>query len=73
MTGQQTLIARAALGVVASASTFAVLSNPRIQCLTGTRFDRAVTAAFLLSRIGFFAIVFLVLGLVPRDDIPAYY
>ena len=73
MTGQQTLIARAALGVVASASTFAVLSNPRIQCLTGTRFDRAVTAAFLLSRIGFFAIVFLVLGLVPRGDIPAYY
>jgi hypothetical protein len=73
LTGLQTLIARAALGVVAAVSTFAVLSNPRIQRLTGPRFDRVVTVAFLLSRIGLFAIVFLVLRLTPRGDIPAYY
>ena len=73
MTGQQTLIARGALGVVAGASSFAIVSNPRIQRLTCPRFDRFVTAAFLLSRIGLFAIVFLALRLAPRGDIPAYY
>ncbi|WP_035349510.1 hypothetical protein [Edaphobacter aggregans] len=73
MTGQQTLIARAALGVLAGASSFAALSSPRLQRLTAPRFDRVVTAAFLVSRLGLFSIIFLVFRLTPRGDIPAYY
>jgi hypothetical protein len=73
LTGQQTLIARKALGVVVGATTLAVLSSPRLQHLTWPSFSRAVTAAFLLSRISLFSILFLVLGLAPRGDIPSYY
>ena len=73
MTGQQSLIARGALGVVAGAASLGVVYSPRLQRLTAPRFDRIVTAAFFLSRLGLFSLVFLVLRISPRGDIPAYY
>jgi hypothetical protein len=73
LTGQQTLIARAVLGIVAGAASVAAVYNPRLRRLSAPRFDRIVTATFVLSRLGLFSLVFLVFRIAPRGDIPAYY
>jgi hypothetical protein len=73
LTGQQTLIARGALGFIAGAASLAAVYNPRVRELAIPRFDRLVTAAFVISRLGLFGLIFLVLRIAPRGDIPAYY
>jgi len=73
LTGQQTLIARGALGVLAGAASLAAVYNPRLRQLARPRFDRLVIAAFAVSRLGLFALIFLILRIAPRGDIPAYY
>jgi len=73
LTGQETLIARGALGVFAGAASLAAVYNPRLRQLASPRFDRLVIGSFALSRLGFFGLIFLVLRIAPRGDIPAYY
>jgi hypothetical protein len=73
MTGQQTLIARAALGLAAGAATLCIASLSRLRSLPTRRFDRILYAALAVSRLGLFSIIFLVRGVAPRGDIPAYY
>lgn len=73
MTGQQTLIARGALGVIAGAASIAAVYSPRLRQLTTPRFDRFITTAFIASRLGLFSLVFLILRVAPRGDVPAYY
>jgi hypothetical protein len=73
LTGQQTLIARGALGVLAGVASFAAVYNPRLRELASAPFDRLVTVAFVISRLGLFGLIFLVFRIAPRGDIPAYY
>lgn len=73
MTGQQTLIARAALGVFAGAASIAACSNGSLRRLPAARFDRLAIAGFVLTRLGLFGLIFFVLHIPPRGDIPAYY
>jgi hypothetical protein len=37
------------------------------------RFDRTVFSLIAATRLGLFALIFLVLGIAPRGDVPAYY
>jgi hypothetical protein len=73
MTGQQTLLARAVLGLVAGGVAVWLGSSRRLRSLARPRFDRTIYTAFAASRLGLFALVFLVLRMVPRGDVPAYY
>lgn len=73
MTGYQSLIARAALGVGAAAVSIGVISSARLYSLPQRRFDRLITAAFLVSRLAVFFGVFFVLHIPPRGDIPSFY
>lgn len=73
MTGQQTLFARIALGLVAGSASILLALWPRLQSISRGRFDRALFAAFAVSRLGLFALIFLVLRIPPRGDVPAYY
>jgi hypothetical protein len=73
VTGYQTFIARGVLGVFAGvASTLACsLAYPRR--LSKSTFDRSITLAFATSRLGIFGLIFFLLRLPPRGDVPAYY
>jgi Glycosyltransferase family 87 len=73
LTGQQTLIARTAIGALAGVASLAACSSARLRQLPARNFDRFVSSAFVLSRLLFFALIFLVLRIAPRGDIPAYY
>ena len=73
MTGSQTLLARAALGVVAALGSLALVSFRPFQQRSRSSFDRAVVTAFVVSRLGFFCVLFLWIGAAPRGDVPAYY
>jgi hypothetical protein len=59
--------------IVAGTASLAAVFSPRLLRLTAPRFDCIITAAFLLSRLGLFSVVFLVLRIAHRGDIPAYY
>ena len=73
MTGQQTLIARVALGAVAGVVGVVLALLPRLRAVSGRQFDRALFAAFSISRLGIFALVFLVFRIAPRGDVLGYY
>lgn len=73
MTGQQTLIARAALGVFAGAASVVACSSLALRRLSNSRFDRMAILAFIVTRLGLFGLIFFVLHIPPRGDIPAYY
>lgn len=73
MTGQQTLFARIALGLLAAALSVFLSSWPRLRVLENRRFDRMIYAAFAMSRLGLFGMVFLVWHTAPRGDVPSYY
>ena len=73
MTGQQTLLARVAIGLVAAAVCVLLVSSSRLKALPQRRFDRLLYGAFAFSRLGIFGLVFLVLRIAPRGDVPAYY
>lgn len=72
MTGLQTLAARSALGVVAAVAGIILSSRP-MDGLSRGEFRRLLCSAFVLTRLGLFGIVFLVFGVAPRGDVPAYY
>jgi hypothetical protein len=72
LTGSQTLIARAALAVVAGTVSLAA-TNSRFAALPRKTFDHLVLAAFILSRLGLYLTVFFILHLLPRGDITAFY
>jgi hypothetical protein len=73
MTGEQTLLARATLGLAAGGITVWLGSSRRLRSPPRQRFDRTLYTAFAASRLGIFALVFLALRTVPRGDVPAYY
>ena len=73
MTGQQTLLARVAVGLVGAGASLVLASVPRLRSLPQKHFDRLLFGAFAISRLGIFAVAFLVLRIAPRGDVPAYY
>jgi hypothetical protein len=73
MTGSQTLLARAALGVVAALGSIALVRVRSLQEWSRPRFDRAVWAALVASRLGLFCVLFLWIGAAPRGDVPTFY
>src|SRR5271163_1088645 len=76
MTGSQTLLARAALGVVAALGSVLLVSFKSLRSLQERprpSFDRRVIAALVVSRLGLFCVLFLWLGAAPRGDVPSYY
>ncbi len=73
MTGTQTLVARAALGAAGALASIALTGWQRLRDLPARTFDYGITAVFALSRVGLFVLIFAVLHLAPRGDIPAFY
>ncbi len=73
MTGTQTLEARAVLGLVFGGASLALLFIRRLFTLTEQAFDRALLATYAVSRLALFGLVFVVLHIPPRGDIPSYY
>jgi hypothetical protein len=73
MTGSQTLIARVAIGAVAALASVLLAQWPKLRTISRVRFDRMVFGLFAISRLGLFALIFLVLKIAPRGDVPAYY
>jgi hypothetical protein len=72
MTGEQTLIGRAAVGVaMAACSLVGWRLAPRIT-LDRDRFCRRLLLVYALSRLALFALAFLVFHLEPRGDIHEY-
>ena len=73
MTGTQTLLARSALGFLLAPLGMWLASTTRFQRLSPQTFDRLVTGALIATRLGFFLLLYKILHLAPRGDIPAYY
>jgi hypothetical protein len=73
MTGSQALTARIALGIVAALASVLLTLWPRLRTLSKESFDRMVFGLFALSRLGLFALIFLVFRIAPRGDVPGYY
>ena len=73
MTGQQTLYARIALGLAGGLASGVLTSWPRLRSIPARQFDRAIFATFAMSRLGLFALIFLVLQIAPRGDVLGYY
>jgi hypothetical protein len=73
LTGNQTLLARAAIGIAAGAATLAIVSNHRLRAVSPKQFDRMLTTVFAASRIVFFVGIFIILHIAPRGDIPVLY
>jgi hypothetical protein len=73
MTGSQTLIARVGLGGAAAVAGLVLVSLRRLREMPQARFDRMLFAAFAVSRLGLFGVVFLLLKIAPRGDVPAFY
>jgi hypothetical protein len=73
MTATQTLLARAALGVVTASAGCVAVFVDRFRHGTARTFDRWANTVFLISRFGLYGLLFVVMRLAPRGDIPAYY
>ena len=73
MTGNQALIARSTLSVVAGVIGIAAISSTRLRTLPRRSFDRLLLIAFIVSRLATYLGVFFLLRLQPRGDIPAFY
>ncbi len=73
MTGYQSLIARAALGVAAAAASIGLVFSARLYSLPQRTFDRFVTVAFFVSRLAVYFGVFFIFHIPPRGDIPSFY
>jgi hypothetical protein len=73
MTGTSTLVARAALGIAGGLASFVAASSSRLRSGPASKFDRWIMAVYAASRLVLFAVVFLVLRIAPRGDIPSYY
>ena len=73
MTGLQVLASRAALGLIAGGSSLALSRVPRLYTGPAARFDQLLVAALAASRLALFALVFLVVRIPARGDVPVYY
>ena len=73
MTSLETLVARLVLGVAAGIAGVVLSSLPAIHRPGSAAFRRLANAAFLVSRLGGFALLFLVFRVAPRGDIPSFY
>jgi len=73
MTGSQTLLSRAALGVVAALGSVLLLSFASLQEWSRRSFDRTGIAMLIVSRLGLFCVLFLCFGAAPRGDVPSFY
>lgn len=73
MTGIQSLEARTALGGVVATISYFLASSRWIHRGTQKSFDRAVNLAFIASRFGLFFLVYFVLHLAVRGDVPTFY
>ncbi len=51
----------------------AVISSNRLRAMSPRKFDRVLTTTFAASRIGFFVVIFIVLRIAPRGDVPVLY
>ena len=73
MTGLQVLASRAALGLVAGGASLAVSRIARLYSGPAARFDRLLVAALAASRLALFTLVFLLLRIPARGDVPVFY
>ncbi len=51
----------------------AACSNGTLRRMAAPRFDRLAILSFLVTRLGLFGLIFFVLHIPPRGDVPAYY
>lgn len=72
MTGEQSLMARAALGVVAGVVGVIAVQNRRLHELPRQTFERLMTVTFAVSRVALWLLVFVILRIAPRGDISIY-
>ncbi len=73
MTGVQTFEARAVLGTVGAVATVAAVRWQPAYRAVPRRFDRAYLAVFAAVRLLLFTLVFVVLRLPVRGDLPSFY
>jgi hypothetical protein len=73
MTPEQSFYARGGLGVVCVVAGVVSLAIDRFRQGSSRTFNRYSTLALVVSRACIFVLVFLVLRIPPRGDIPAYY
>lgn len=73
MTGIQSLEARTALGGLFAIASYIAASGRWIHRGTQKSFDRAVNLAFIASRLGLYILVYFILHLGVRGDIPGFY
>ena len=73
MTGVQTFEARAALGTVAAIATVAAYHWQAAYRASSSSFNRAYLAVFAAVRLLLFSLIFLVLRLPVRGDLPSFY
>jgi hypothetical protein len=72
VTHSQALLSRCALAAAASAGCIVLLSVKKLRELPRSNFNRIFRTAFVISRLGVFALVFLVLHIAPRGDLNIY-
>ena len=73
MTSAQSFVARIALSVPGAMATIALPAVSRFYRGTTRRFDRLLLICFAVSRLALFALVFGVLHIDARGDIPGFY
>jgi Glycosyltransferase family 87 len=73
MTGVQSLIARAALGSTAAIACAVAISSRNLLGRSRRTFDALVIGGLVVSRLVLYSIIFLLLRITPRGDIPDGY
>ena len=73
MTGTQALAGRAAISIVASITGILAARSQRFDDWEQRHFERRVIGAFVASRLLLFFLLFGVLRIAPRGDIPGFY
>lgn len=73
MNGIQSLAARVGLGVLGAGGSVVLASSGRCLHWPAARFDRAYKYYFVLSRAALFVVIFGLLRIAPRGDVPAIY
>jgi hypothetical protein len=73
VTGQQSFVARAVLGVVAASVSVIAVRSDRLRQISNAQFDRLAALTFVATRLGLYLLVFFAARIAPRGDIPSYY
>ena len=73
MTAHQTFVARVLLSSATVIFSIAAVSSKRLRKLPRDQFERIMNLSFIVSRFALYGLVFFVLRLSPRGDIPAFY